>query len=135
MICAISTLSCGGITNIPRKNSELVDAVFTSSKALYYTEGCENDANCGASRVERHVDRVLVCENLHPSIAELYNRPYKIEAGSSFIVKSVVDIGCWGLVCTFGGGDHAIVLLEDSNGLLSTKELSSMDTQRRDVCE
>jgi len=121
MICTTSTLSCGGITNKALKDSELVNSVFTSSKALYYIEGCENLESCGnGGRIERKVDRILVCENLPPSVAPLFKRPYKIdiEAGASFVIKSVVDIGCWGIKCTFsGGGDRAIVLLKTQTGL------------------
>ena len=99
VIFSFTTLSCGGLKIKPRKDSELVDSVFTSSKALYYIEGCENSEVCGNNRVEQRVDRVLVCENLHPSIAPLFKRPYKIEieAEESFTIKSVVDFSCWGL--------------------------------------
>ena len=91
--------------------------------------------SCASTRAERHADRALACEVLNPSIASLYNQAIEIEGEKNFTVKSVVDIGCWGLQCTFSGRDYTLVLLEDSNGLLSTKSLSTMDRQRQDVCE
>jgi len=135
MFCSGFTLSCGGVTNNIRKNSELVGTVLSSKKALYYMEGCKIKESCGSTRVERHADRALVCEALNPSVVSLYERPCQIEGKTSFIVKSVVDIGCWGLQCTFSGRNYAMILQEDENGLLSTRRLSSMDIPRRDVCE
>ena len=77
----------------------------------------------------------LVCEDLNPSITSLYTNSYKIDYETKFKIKKIVTVGCWGIQCTFGGGDHDLVLLEDTKGVLSTKSLSTMDADKLDVCE
>jgi len=129
-----SCVGCSGVTESIIEDNGLNGTLLTAKNAVYYMEGCRVRASCGETRVNRRVDRILVCDALEASFTSLYENSYKIEYETTFEVVSVAKIGCFGLQCSFSYGDYYLVELKDSRGVRSTKNLSSINRGRKDVC-
>lgn len=133
LACAAVISGCGGLKEIPQKDSELIGVTLSASERLFYMEGCNISGSCGETKTVREVDRALVCRRLNTTVTHIYDNNYEINKKTAFKVVKVFDVECYGLRCAFSSG-YPLVVLEDSQGVLSTYLRFFIDFEERDVC-
>ena len=104
-------------------NHPMIGQIFNAGDSVYYMEDCNNFNSCGDTPKSKEINRSLVCGSLNSTITPIYNNSYQIPDETTFEITELLLIKSYGLQIG-GGSNHALAVLKDNKGLLSTRLFS-----------
>ena len=96
----------------------LIGQIFSTGAPVYYMEHCNNRHSCGKTKIQKEIDRRLVCGKTNSSVTSIFDRTYQLSRNTTFELLRLHKIKYHGLA-GIGGPDHIVAVLRDDKNLLS----------------